>query len=283
VKCLALISVCFAAVALIGCGGGSSDPGPQLDEIVWRNGEPAVVVHPGPVPKKLIVKDLREGTGAVLTKGSIGSFKYKSFDYRTGQQYEDWWDDPFRTSFGEGASLGAWETGLKGMRVGGRRVLIVPPKQAYGHVPVVYVLELIAVVSPPGQAATSPEPPSWKVKGTGPKPKLRYPSEPPRHVVVRVLREGSGPRLRPGDSLAARYVGGNAKTKFVQDFWSEENPYRFGLGQNRLGKAWEIGLNGMRLGGRRELIVPSRLAYGDGMMVYVIEPLEIEKREKSGT
>jgi peptidylprolyl isomerase len=116
------------------------------------------------------------------------------------------------------------------------------------------------------------------VQGRGPKPKLHYPSEPPRHVVVRVLREGSGPRLRAGDNLAARYVGGNAKTKFVQDFWSEESPYRFRLGGNALGKAWVVGLEGMRLGGRRELIVPSRLAYGDGMWVYVIEPLDLEKR-----
>jgi len=97
--------------------------------------------------------------------------------------------------------------------------------------------------------------------------------------VVRVVKEGSGVRLRPGDQVAARYVGGNPKTKLFQDFWSRENPYKFVQGQNALGKAWEIGLNGMRVGGRRELIVPSRLAYGDGMMVYVIEPLEVEKRK----
>lgn len=127
------------------CGGGSAEPEKQPDEIVWRNGEPAVVVHHGPVPKKLIVKDLRKGTGAVLRKGSFGTFKYKSFDYRSGRQYEDWWGDPFRTGFGKGESLGAWETGLKGMRVGGRRVLIVPPAQAYTHVPVIYVIELAAV------------------------------------------------------------------------------------------------------------------------------------------
>lgn len=95
--------------------------------------------------------------------------------------------------------------------------------------------------------------------------------------MVRVIKEGSGARLRPGDQVAARYVGGNPKTKLFQDFWSRENPYRFALGGNALGKAWEIGMNGMRVGGRRELIVPSRLAYGDGMMVYVIEPLEVEK------
>jgi len=144
VKSFALIVFLWALLALVACGGGS-EPQAQADEIVWRHGEPTAVIHRGPVPKKLIVKDLRKGTGAVLVKGSTGTFKYKSFDYRTGQRYEDWWNDPFVTGFGEGQSLGAWETGLKGMRVGGRRVLIVPPAQAYTHVPVIYVLELASV------------------------------------------------------------------------------------------------------------------------------------------
>jgi len=115
------------------------------DEVVWRKGEPFVVVHHGPVPKKLIVKDLRPGIGAVLKKGKTITVKYKSFDYRSGQRYEAWWKRPFATGYGEGQSLGAWETGLKGMRVGGRRELIVPPPQAYTHVPVIYVLELVSV------------------------------------------------------------------------------------------------------------------------------------------
>jgi peptidylprolyl isomerase len=144
VRQFALISF-FLLILTLGACGGSSDSQPQADEIVWRNGEPAVIVHHGPVPKRLIVKDLRPGTGAVLKKGSFGTFKFKSFDYRTGQHYEDWWHTPFHTPFGEGQSLGAWETGLKGMRVGGRRALIVPPKQAYTHVPVIYVIELAAV------------------------------------------------------------------------------------------------------------------------------------------
>jgi peptidylprolyl isomerase len=144
VKILALISLSFTCLALAACGG-SSDPQPQADEIVWRKGEPVVIAHHGPVPKKLIVKDLRPGSGAVLKKGTLGTFKYKSFDYRTGNGYENWWHTPFHTGFGKGESLDAWETGLKGMRVGGRRELIVPPAQAYAHVPVIYVIELAAV------------------------------------------------------------------------------------------------------------------------------------------
>lgn len=141
-KLLVMISLSLTCVVLGACGGGSSA---TADEIVWRKGAPFVVANHGPVPKKLIVKDLRPGTGAVLKKGSIGTFKYKSFDYRSGRRYEDWWESPFVTGFGKGESLGAWETGLKGMRVGGRRELIVPPAQAYAHVPVIYVLELTAV------------------------------------------------------------------------------------------------------------------------------------------
>ncbi len=143
-KILALISLLFLVFGLGACGGSSDSPPPR-DEIVWRHGEPEVVVNGSPVPKKLIVEDLKEGTGAVLKKGTTGTFKFKSFDYRTGNQYEDWWKEPFHTGFGKGESLGAWETGLKGMRVGGRRVLFVPPKQAYTHVPVIYVIELTAV------------------------------------------------------------------------------------------------------------------------------------------
>lgn len=117
--------------------------------------------------------------------------------------------------------------------------------------------------------------------GAEAKPKLHYPAKPPRHVVVRLLKEGSGPPVKPGEELAARYIAGNPKTKFVKDFWSKENPYKFQFGHNYLAKAWGIGLKGMRIGGRRELIIPSRLAYHEGMMVFVIELLAIEK-PKSG-
>lgn len=140
-----LVLISFSLAFVLAACGGSSDSAPTLDEVVWRHGEPDVVVTHTPVPKKLIVKDLQKGTGAVLKKGKIGTFKYKSFDYRTGQRYENWWQRPFHTGFGKGESLGAWETGLKGMQVGGRRVLYVPPKQAYTHVPVIYVIELVAV------------------------------------------------------------------------------------------------------------------------------------------
>jgi hypothetical protein len=100
---------------LTSCGGSSSggDPEPEGEEIIWRQGAPIRIDNRGPVPKEFIVKDLRVGSGAVLKNGKVATLRYKSFDYATGQRYEDWWDEPFVTGFGKDESLGAWKRGSK--------------------------------------------------------------------------------------------------------------------------------------------------------------------------
>lgn len=143
-KSLLIVSLLLVASALIACGG-DSESSQQADEVVWRSGGPAVIVHHGPLPSKLGIRDLKVGAGATLTKGRIATLRYRNFNYRTGRRYEDWWDEPFITGFGNGESLKAWETGLKGMRVGGRRELTVPANEAYEHIPQIYVLELVSV------------------------------------------------------------------------------------------------------------------------------------------
>jgi len=269
-KVFALVSVFLSALAVTACGG-SSDP--EGDEVVWRKGEPVVVVHRGPLPKKLVVKRLRPGSGATLTAGSTGTFRYKNFDYRTGQRYEDWWTGPpFLTEFGTGVSLPAWETGLRGMRVGERRELIVPAKQAYGHIPEIYVIQLNAVTPPERKKGLR------KITGAVKAPRIQIPpGGPPKGLVVRKLKPGSGRGAEVGDRLGVRYIGINYSTKHVFDVWNERTRYSFVLGEGQVRKGWEIALKGMKLGERLELRLPSRLAYGKGAMVYVIELVEMER------
>lgn len=282
-KTSALLAAIVACAALLLSCGGSDDSSPAGSDSVVLPGEegrPDVEVPAGPAPSKLVVLDLAKGSGRSARGGDELSVRYFSLAYRGHRVYEDHWAEPVPPFIlGRGQMVEAWEDGLPGMKKGGRRELVLPGSpETPGNAPEIYVVEVRAIrPPPPGVAALKTT--TVKVKGTGPKPKLHYPPKPPKHVVYRVLREGSGPRIRPGDNLAARYVGGSPKTKFVQDFWSEEDPYRFRLGYNQLGKAWVVGMSGMRLGGRREIIVPSRLAYGKGMMVYVIEPLELKKQK----
>ena len=49
------------------------------------------------------------------------------------------------------------------------------------------------------------------------------------------------------------------------------------VGSGEVRDGWETGLKGMRVGGRRELILPSMLAYGTGALIYIVELLAIEK------
>jgi len=278
IRALKPLSLGLMVLALASCGGGSDSRSTVLE---GKEGRPDVSVPEGEPGSKLEVVALEKGSGRPARDGDELSVRYFSFAYEGHRIYEDHWRQlPLRFVFGSGQAADAWEAGLSGIRAGERRELIVPGGTATpNNAPEIYVVEAVSVEPgnpAEGQAGASPR----KVKGTGPRPKLRYPPRPPRHVVVRILKEGSaGPRIKPGENLAVRYLAGNPKTKFVQDFWSEEDPYRFRLGQNHLGRAWEIGLKGMRLGGRRELIVPSRLAYDNGMMVYVIELLEMEERK----
>jgi peptidylprolyl isomerase len=268
--------VCMALLA--GCGGSaSSDPNSTVLE--GKEGRPDVSVPVGAAPKKLVYEDLEEGTGRPAKAGDELSVRYFRISYDDHRLYEDRWREPAPPFIlGTGQMVEPWEEGLPGVKEGGRRELIVPAKMTFAKKPEIYVIEVLSIKA--GKGLDQVPAPVIRVKGTGSKPKLHYPSTEPNHVISRVLKEGSGPVVRRGDSLIARFVSGNVRTKeVVQEFWGKNDLYRFKLGENRLGNAWVVGMKGMRLGGRRELIVPSRLAYGDGAMVYVIELLGMEQRE----
>jgi peptidylprolyl isomerase len=95
----------------------------------------------------LVVDDLQEGSGAVIRAGDQVYLHYVGVNYSTGEEFEaSWRKTPFTFKFGSGEVLDGWEEGLKGMKVGGRRQLIVPSKLAYETGPLVYVIDLLKVV-----------------------------------------------------------------------------------------------------------------------------------------
>ena len=121
-----------AAVAISGCGGGGSStesaaPTPQRSK-------PKVEVPKGPPPKKLVIKNLIKGTGPSAGVGSEVTVQYVGVDYATGKQFDASWDrgQPFSFLLGAGKVIPGWDRGVAGMRVGGRRELIVPPNLGYG-------------------------------------------------------------------------------------------------------------------------------------------------------
>jgi peptidylprolyl isomerase len=96
---------------------------------------PTVVVPPGKPPTSMELSNLINGTGTVAESGETLEVRYVLATYSTRKQIQsDWTSTPFSFTLGGSPPqvILGWEYGLVGMRVGGRRELIIPPSLGYG-------------------------------------------------------------------------------------------------------------------------------------------------------
>jgi peptidylprolyl isomerase len=96
--------------------------------------KPKVAVPSGPPPKKLVIKDLKPGSGQAAKAGDQVTVQYVGVNYADGKQFDASWDrgQPFPFQLGAGMVIPGWDQGVVGMKPGGRRELIIPPNLAYG-------------------------------------------------------------------------------------------------------------------------------------------------------
>jgi peptidylprolyl isomerase len=86
---------------------------------------------------------------------------------------------------------------------------------------------------------------------------------PPAKLETKELVVGTGPEAKAGDSVTVNYVGVLYKDgKKFNASWETGKPFTFTLGKGEVIKGWDQGIVGMKVGGRRELIIPAPLAYG---------------------
>jgi peptidylprolyl isomerase len=149
-KLLALTLAALFALAAAGCGSGGSTTGSTeasaegASESASAESEatpttdktkPKVTVPKGPPPKKLVVKDIEKGSGAEAKEGDELAVEYVGVNYKRGDQFDASWDrnkKPLVFPLSEGSVIPGWVKGIQGMKVGGRRELIIPPSLAYG-------------------------------------------------------------------------------------------------------------------------------------------------------
>jgi peptidylprolyl isomerase len=176
-KRLVPVVLSCVALALFGCGGGSSKEAttsgaeagstpakqrvaigqiPNLSparqstttsaKAIAKRPEPKVVVPKGPPPKKLLVGDLLVGSGPPIETGDRVGLRWVAYSYETGQKAENSWTLTRDTKLGAGEVNEGWEHGLPGMKVGGLRELIVPTDLTrFGEEPLLYVVSLVWV------------------------------------------------------------------------------------------------------------------------------------------
>jgi peptidylprolyl isomerase len=96
--------------------------------------EPTVTIPPGAAPTTLVTKDLIVGTGPEAKAGQNVTVNYVGVLYKGGKEFDASWKrhEPFSFALGKGAVIAGWDQGIAGMKVGGRRMLIIPASLAYG-------------------------------------------------------------------------------------------------------------------------------------------------------
>ena len=164
----------LAALAVAGCGGSSKAAGvqpapqggatqasvpttPKPPPALAK--KPVVNVPKGPAPAKLVTKDLVVGTGQTVKAGQTVTVNYVGVLYKNGKEFDSSWsrNQPATFPLTAGGVIPGWVQGIPGMKVGGRRELIIPASLAYGskgsgstippNSPLVFVVDLLSISS----------------------------------------------------------------------------------------------------------------------------------------
>lgn len=145
-RAVATLLLAAVGTSLAACGDDekttASTPKPNYEGVYVGNAEdltkkPKIVIPDelAPTGNKIIKKDIVVGTGPTVKTGDELTARYVGQAWSTDKQFDASWDRaekeiPF--TLAKGSVIDGWTEGLPGMKVGGRRLLIVPPSKGYG-------------------------------------------------------------------------------------------------------------------------------------------------------
>jgi peptidylprolyl isomerase len=266
-------------------------PATDIPEV---EGKPAVEM-PAESVRELQVEDLVIGEGTELTAEDSATVHYVGVACSTGLQFDSTWDEGMPIYLAGRQVIDGLSQGLIGMRVGGRRQLVIPPELGYGSVPrgdigsnetLVFVVDLVEVTPPKVSVAGQPCVEATDIPEAEGKPDIEIePGPPPTEVVVQDIEVGTGDEITPQSSITFHYLIVACSTGRQWDStWDRGSPVEIPYAQLQPGAA--EGMAGMREGGRRLIVLPADKAYGstppadsplqlDESLFYVVELIDV--------
>ena len=226
---------------------------------------------------ELIKIDTKPGEGAEAQAGQTVVVHYTGWLYdenaadNKGSKFDSSLDrnEPFDFPLGAGRVIRGWDEGVQGMKEGGVRTLLIPPEMGYGasgagddippNATLVFEVKLLNVI---------------------------------RTEIVDT-RLGDGAEAHAGQQVSVHYTGWlynkaapeNKGVKFDSSLDRDE-PFDFPLGQGHVIQGWDMGVQGMKVGGQRTLIIPSEMGYGrrgaggvippNAKLLFEVELLEVQ-------
>lgn len=224
------------------------------------------------------------GTGNSAKMGDLVTIHYAAWIIKDSSNlYSDWTKDSSKNSLSIGNSkifkqpvkfrlspgqfIRGSEEGIAGMKVGGKRTLIIPSflaygKEGYGPVPPNSNLKIVIELL---DTREIPEVKQWNVDTT----KAKASKSGLKYVII---EEGTGSNPKSGDIVSVNYSGFLLDGKKFDSSIDRGMPYLFTVGRNSVIKGWEEGIALLKKGGKAKLIIPPSLAYGAQGMDPAIPP-----------
>ncbi len=213
--------------------------------------------------------DITKGDGAEAAKNSNVTTSYTVWvKTDTGYSYIDQSSEGSPVNFVVGRGdvvFPGWEEGVTGMKVGGKRLLVIPPALGMGAqgnslIPpdATMVMEVNLLDAKEPRVATKVDEKDYTTTASG----LKYYD----------LTPGTGATPAPGQTVTVHYTGWLENGTQFDSSVDRGEPFSFQIGKGNVIPGWDEGVSTMKVGGKRQLMIPPALGYGDQGAGSVIPP-----------
>ena len=229
-----------------------------------------ISVTPAPKPEEIAAADytttdsglqyydMIEGEGDTPQEGDNLSMHFRAWIQEDSILLADSYDrgQPIHFPLGSDDVFEGWNEGVSTMKVGGKRQLIIPPELGFGNDPnsgipadAILILEVELLDFSAPAKATEIDEADYEETATG----LKYYD----------LVEGDGASPESGQTVIVHYTGWLTDGTQFDSSLDRGQPFTFVIGQGGVIAGWDEGVATMKIGGKRQLVIPAELGYGE--------------------